>query len=250
MLFTHKTQFIYDKFLNWLLIRYNINNIHWESIMMDNEQAMISALNNNLPQLQINLCYFHVGQAIQRWISTHGLQIFYNENDSLLKIFVGIVRALGLLPVIDVLDGYNLIIESEHYQALMIRADELHLVNNINALTTYLRNNYMDPIKIPQWNVYALDDHRTNNDMEGYHHRLRERFVNRISNLWRFMLFMLKETCIMHGILERMRGGEVMQGRRRAYQRNEDRIQQYKDNYIHDHDKIAFLMNVRLCINN
>jgi len=86
--------------------------------MMDNEQAMISALNNNLPQLQINLCYFHVGQAIQRWISTHGLQIFYNENDSLLKIFVGIVRALGLLPVIDVLDGYNLIIESEHYQAL------------------------------------------------------------------------------------------------------------------------------------
>ena len=32
------------------------------------------------------------------------------------------------------------------------------------------------------------------------------------------MLFMLKETCIMHGIYERMRGGEAMQGRRRAYQ--------------------------------
>ena len=64
----------------------------------------------------------------------------------------------------------------------MIRVDELHIVNNLNALTTYLRNNYMDPIKIPQWNVYALDDHRTNNDMEGYHYRLRERFVNRITN--------------------------------------------------------------------
>ena len=76
-----------------------MDNIHWESIMMDNEQAMISALNNNLPQLQVNLCYFHVGQAIQRWISTHGLQIFYNEEDSLLKKFVGLVRALGLLPV-------------------------------------------------------------------------------------------------------------------------------------------------------
>ena len=56
------------------------------------------------------------------------------------------------------------------------------------------------------------------------------------------MLFMLKETCIMHGIYERMRGGEAMQGRRRAYQRNEDRIQQYKANYLHDHDK--------MCINN
>ena len=80
--------------------------------------------------------------------------------------------------------------------------------------------------------------------MEGYHHRLRERFINRVTNFWGFMLFMLKETCIMHGTLERMRGGEVMQGRRRAYQRNEDRIQQYKANYLHDHDKISFLMNV------
>jgi hypothetical protein len=63
------------------------------------------------------------------------------------------------------------------------------------------------------------------------------------------MSFMLKETCTMHGIFERMRGGEVTQGRRRAYQRNEDRIQQYKANYLHDHDKISFLMNVQMCIN-
>ncbi len=61
---------------------------------------------------------------------------------------------------------------------------------------------------------------------------------------------MLKETCIMHGIFERMRGGEVMQGRRRTYQKNEDRIQQYKANYLHDHDKISFLMNAQMCINN
>jgi hypothetical protein len=51
-LFTHKTQFIYDKFLT---IRYNMNNILWENIMMDNEQAMISALHNNLPYLQVKL---------------------------------------------------------------------------------------------------------------------------------------------------------------------------------------------------
>ena len=76
-------------------------------------------------------------------------------------------------------------------------AKEINLINNLNALTTYLRNYYINQIKILQWNVYALDDHRTNNDMEGYHHRI-------------------KETCIMHGIFERMRGEELMQGRRRA----------------------------------
>ena len=64
------------------------------------------------------------------------------------------------------------------------------------------------------------------------------------------MLFMLKETFVMHGVLDRMRGGDVMSGRRRTYQRNEDRIQQLKANYEQDHDILVFLTNARLCINN
>ncbi len=32
----------------------------------------------------------------------------------------------------------------------------------------------------------------------------------------------------------RMRGGEIMQGRRRKYRRNEDRIEQFKANYMQD----------------
>jgi len=70
--------------------------------------------------------------------------------------------------------------------------------------------------------------------MEGYHHRLRERFTNRVTNFWGFMLFMLKESC--NAILTRMREGEVIQGRRKAYRRNEERIQQLKANYENDHD--------------
>ena len=40
----------------------------------------------------------------------------------------------------------------------------------------------------------------------------------------------------MHGVLARMRGGDVMPGRKRDYQRNEDWIQQLKANYEQDHD--------------
>jgi hypothetical protein len=50
--------------------------------MMDNEQAMINALSANLPNLQVHLCYFHIGKAIQRWIQRHGLIMFYNEPNS------------------------------------------------------------------------------------------------------------------------------------------------------------------------
>ena len=165
-------------------------------------------------------------------------------------MFLGLIRALGLLPINDVMIGYQVILDSDHYQQIIIRGTELQLINNINSLTTYLTTNYINNNKIPQWNVHDLNDHRTNNDMEGYHHRLRERFTNRISNFWGFMLFILKETFIMKGILERMRGGDVMPGRRRTYQRNEDRIQQLKANYEQDHDILVFLTNARLCINN
>jgi len=75
-------------------MRYGINNIHWQIIMMDNEQAMITSLHENIPQLNVRSCFFHFGQAIQRWISHNGLQIFYNEEDSTLKVYVGLVRAL------------------------------------------------------------------------------------------------------------------------------------------------------------
>jgi hypothetical protein len=54
----------------------------------------------------------------------------------------------------------------------------------------------------------------------------------------------------MKGVSERMRGGDVMPGRRRANQRNEDRIQKLKADYEQDHDILVFLTNARLCINN
>ena len=53
----------------------------------------------------------------------------------------------------------------------------------------------------------------------------------------------------MHAILRRIRGGGVIQGRRKAYRRNEKRIQQLKANYENDHDIIVLLNNIRLCIN-
>jgi len=123
------------------------------------------------------------------------------------------------------MNGYQLLRKSDHYQQIRIRGEERHLMNYINALHTYLtQRDYINDINTSQWNVHELND----NDLEGYHHRLRERFTNRITNFWGFMLFMLKESCIMHAILTRMRGGEVMQGRRKAYRRNEERILQLK----------------------
>jgi len=49
--FTNKTRFIYDHFLHWLVVTYNINNIQSQHV---HEEAMISALQNQLPDVRIN----------------------------------------------------------------------------------------------------------------------------------------------------------------------------------------------------
>jgi len=104
---------------------------------------------------------------------------------------VGLLRALWLLQVNEVIEGYYLIIRSMEYQNMLRRGEELNLINNVNLWSTYLRRNYINANNIMLWNVNDLNDHRTNNDMEGYHHRLRERFTNRVTNFWGFMLFLL-----------------------------------------------------------
>ena len=83
--------------------------------------------------------------------------------------------------------AYQVILDSDHYQQIIIRGTEFQLMNIINSLTT----NYINNNNVPQWNVHDV------NDMEGYHHRLRERFAYRISNFWGFMLFILKVTFMM-----------------------------------------------------
>jgi hypothetical protein len=119
---------------------YNINNIQWQHVMMDHEQAMISAIEIQLPDVHIHLCYFHVGQAIQRWVSQHGLQIYYNEEHSTLKVFLGLIRALGLLPINDVMIGYQVILVKPAFFfficiALIYKYTKLlQLINNIVSL--------------------------------------------------------------------------------------------------------------------
>ena len=40
-------------------------------------------------------------------------------------MFLGLIRALGLLPINDVMIGYQVILDSDHYQQIIIRGTEL-----------------------------------------------------------------------------------------------------------------------------
>jgi len=66
-----------------------------------------------------------------------------------------------------------------------------------------------------------------------------ERFTNRVTNHWGFMLFILKESYLQSAYLERMRGGEQVPGRRRKYRRNEEMIMRHRANLVADNIRIS-----------
>lgn len=108
ILCTHKDQFIYEMIFNQLRVWTNNRGIviRWRRVMMDNETAMINAIRIFIPEIRISLCYFHVCQAIQRWITTHGLSVVYKRHGDFYN-FVRILRSLALLPEGQVMNVYR-----------------------------------------------------------------------------------------------------------------------------------------------
>ena len=45
----------------------------------------------------------------------------------------------------------------------------------------YLENQYIKPLNVQYWNVFNLEDHRTNNDLEGLHNRLNLNLPNNVN---------------------------------------------------------------------
>jgi len=52
--------------------------------------------------------------------------------------------------VLEAMEAYHTILDSDHYQQIIIRGRELQLMNRINSLITYLTNNYINVNNIPQ----------------------------------------------------------------------------------------------------
>ena len=55
--------------------------------------------------------------------------------------------------VLEAMVAYHTILDSDHYQQIIIRGRELQLIDRNNSLITYLTNNYINDNNTPQWNV-------------------------------------------------------------------------------------------------
>ncbi len=129
--------------------------------MCDFELAIIQAISLNFTASHRG-CYYNYKQAIWRKVQAVGLQEHYKSSDKTLQHFVPNMAAIAFCPLTFVRPAWLAVQQEVPNKP---RADEL--VEYFNR--TWVNGQFT----FRQWNYFNFDGHRTNNDVEGWHARLK-----------------------------------------------------------------------------
>ena len=131
-----------------------------KNVVADFESALRGALGDVFPEVSYTGCFFHWTQAVYRKVQQFGLAASYMRRSSLFKK----VRSLLSLPLLP------------HAQIREAFEDLSRGVQNgqLQALLDYVQAQWINGTIPPQeWSVYRRL-RRTDNHLEGYHHRLNQ----------------------------------------------------------------------------
>jgi hypothetical protein len=146
--------------------------------MIDFEMSAINAFKFHFPNIKILCCFFHFGQSLLRHVVSCWLKEAY-ISDPILKTWVKKVTALALVPIDQVDNVFTeLLCEKPPYDEIETWAD--YVLNTYVERSEGSCQSYFDKAL---WNQFDNDGKRTNNDLEGYNHKLVS-FLRQHPNIW------------------------------------------------------------------
>ncbi|CAF1014771.1 unnamed protein product [Brachionus calyciflorus] len=131
-----------------------------KKIMCDFESALMKSVNSVFPDVILKGCWFHYSQAIRKNLFSLGFKFNY-LNDWKFKFWVKRFISIPLIPVENIIQAFNIIIEE-------IPLNDEKIINFIK----YYQKQWLNGSISPEiWNHHDSQK-RTNNDLEGYHSKL------------------------------------------------------------------------------
>lgn len=154
---------------------YLIENCVPRRIMVDFEKAILNAC-EEMYDVEISCCFFHLGQSVYRNVQSSGLQEEYNDpNDRTIKVNVHMLLALAFVPSEDVKVGLEVVKKNAPKQLESLI--EYFSVTYVAGKPAKGRRKAVDPrYPVETWNQYTAalsGSHKTNNISEGWHNRFR-----------------------------------------------------------------------------
>ncbi|KAL5020075.1 hypothetical protein ScPMuIL_002967 [Solemya velum] len=192
----------------------------------DFEHSLRIAIDTELRRTRVRSCYFHFCQNLWRHVQSLGLARSYTRYRNL-KLCIQKVMAIAYLPVAIVRQNFRLLLAARRTRRLINRFPALR------DFLAYFQRNYLDgQFHIPEWNLYERNvETRTNNHVEGFHHKWNSSVERTHPSLWVFIRKLKdeqRETEISAAAALR---GDPPRPRRRKYRDMEHRILRLKEEY-------------------
>ncbi|XP_063599694.1 uncharacterized protein LOC134776006 [Penaeus indicus] len=214
------------------------------TVICDFEQALINAVETELPNVTVRGCYFHFTQNLWKRVQALGLTGHYRLNRHLRRC-IRKVMSLGYLPMPILQMNFNLLRNARRTR---------NLINRYPALMdffAYVSNTYVNGTFTPiLWNVYERDmDMRTNNNVESYHRVLNDTVVVKHPSLWTFIRHLKDIQANVENSVHSADLGDAPPARKRKWRQLEARLQRLKAQYVAgDRNLEAYWRAVSHCI--
>jgi len=188
-------------------------------LQTDFELGVIRVLGLEFPGATLKGYFFHFSQAVWRNTQERGLSVLYRE-DHFVQQWIRRSAGLALLPENQVQDIW---IEAMDGAPIVQRSIEF----NDYMVTKWVDDDARFPV--PLGNHHQTISPRTNNNLEGFHHRLNLSLPHRHPNLFRFIDITKRMEKTEKIKLVQIDFGAAPPQRKRAYKELETRLARLKD---------------------
>ncbi|KAK3108588.1 hypothetical protein FSP39_011475 [Pinctada imbricata] len=200
-----------------------------EEFVVDFEAGIWRALRKVFPDQSIKGCVFHWGQALWRKIQEAGLQTAYNNRDDVYNLLKK-VFALPFLPAEHIADTFTKLqrkAQTDNLQRVMDYVDSTWITNE------------MWPVDA--WSIFGRSI-RTNNDCEGWHHRINRRASKGNLPFYLLLQLLYDEADTIPLNLKMMKEGKLRRHQRKKTKQLEGKIFNAWDQYANNEISVSRLL--------
>ena len=187
-------------------LKKSMKHFQIEEVVMDFEAGMWSGFRAMFPCVRVKGCVFHWVQAVWRHIQGVGLQEAYNK-DAGIHTFLRKLMALPFIP-------------HEHVLRVFLQLASLASDEKLKQICTYIHNTWISGNMWPPSASSVFQQNiRTNNDVEGWHHKLNKRAGRGQIQFYLLLDLLYEESKFVEAQARLVQEDKISRMQRREYRR-------------------------------
>ncbi|XP_067950355.1 uncharacterized protein [Watersipora subatra] len=191
--------------------------------MIDYENAIKNALHTVFPDTTIQGCFYHLSQAIYRYVQNEGLQVQY-QNDVDINMCIRSMAALAFVPVNDIKESIETFPDNipEVAQPVVDYFEDAYIGQQ-------QRRGRQEP-RFPHtmWSIHERVVNslpHTNNNVKRWHRHMQTNISAHHPNFWHFLIILRREQALNEVAITHMIAGEPAPTQRPKCQAISPRLQ-------------------------